>query len=213
MAIRDFKLGLGPSPEKITYLFIGESEDDLGKYPWYEFNHDTGKKIPVHEDSITGYIYNIVTHKKVSNNSKFAPGYKTDVHILADHKYVLRSGANTTFSRGFLLSLDHLYTQYGDEIFSTALTISVKQGEEKSVFCGVFDPQTGDKVFPKWDASSSLFPLVQKMQGALGQVVQTKEMVENYEVYRQAVDKHRDLKSKISDKPKSKRSIKKTEAK
>src|SRR5690606_4960349 len=140
------------------------------------------------EDSITGYIYNIVTHKKTSG--KFKPGYKTDIHILADHKYVLRSGANTTFSRGFLLSLDHLYTQYGDEIFSSPLTISVKQGDEKSVFCGLYDPQTGDKVFPKWDASSSLFPLVQKMQEALGQVVQTKEMVENYEVYNSAVIKH-----------------------
>lgn len=207
----EIKLGLGPSPEKVTYLFIGEAEGDEGATAWYELDFETSRKIPVKEDSLTGYIYNMVIVPKTFKNQV---NYKLDVHINADRRYVIRTGAGTTFSRGLLLSLKKLVADKGPEVFQSPITISVSQGDEKSVFCGVYDPVSREKIIPNWDGSAQLLPFVQEFQKVLGQLVQTKELIDDQELYRQKAREFRDSKKeaikKIQEPPTKKRRIKAT---
>lgn len=175
------KLGLGQSPETITYIFVGEAESPEGVTPWYEWDHDGNKAIPIKEDALTGYIYNIVVN---TTTFKGNPHYKVNIHVNADKKYVIRSGAGTTFTRGLVLSLHEIITADPD-MLKHPVTITIKQSDEsKAMFAGVF--LDGVKHIPKWDSEIALAPLIADIQKALGQVVQTKEMMDDKDLYRQA---------------------------
>lgn len=198
----EIKLGLGSSPDRVTYLFVGESDSEIGSTPWYEWDHDGNKAIPVREDAVTGYIYNIVINQKEFKGKR---NYKLNIHIQADHKYVIRCGAGTTYARGFLLSLNKLLEESSQRPLQHPLTISAQLGREstKVVFSGVYF--NGQKVIPDWDGEIPLMPLVQKIQGAMGQVVQTKEMMDDNEVYYQAQLAHREAAKQAEETQKPKR--------
>lgn len=175
------ELGLGYNPESIKFLFVGEAEDETGSTPWYEWNHDTNTAIPVHYDALTGYINNITI---VTKQFKGSTHYKIQVHVTADRRYRIQVGAGTVFARGLVLALAQQAST--KDAFKSPLTITVKQGDDsKAVFAGVFDSH-GQKVIAKWDSEALLMPIVQEIQAALGQVVQTKEMIDDPELYKQA---------------------------
>lgn len=185
------KLGLGISPESVTYLFIGEAESEEGTTAWYKLDFETTRPIPVKEDALTGVLTNVVINKKIFKNKD---NYKINIHINADHRFILRTGVGTTFSRGFVLSIIELINRYGEEALKNPITITVKQGEDssKAVFCGVF--YNGEKIIPRWDGEIVLAPLIANLQKALGQLVQTREMMEDSELYYQAQVKFREEK-------------------
>lgn len=191
------QLGLCSSPEKISFIFVGEAEDEKGSTPWYFLNFDTNTPIPIHDDALKGFIYNIVINAK---EFKGKTNYKLNIYVQADHKYVIRAGAGTVFARGFVLALITLLNSHPDAA-KDALTISVKQGDEgtKAVFCGLYDAE-GAKVKFTWDGETQLLPLVQSLQKKLGQIVQTKEMMESSEKYYEAVEERRKTTQTTGDK-------------
>lgn len=173
------KLGLGPNPEKVEYLFVGEQEGEQGNSLWYKLSD--GKVVPVLEEALTGQLTDIVV---ITKEFKGKTNYKVNFHIQADRKYVIRSGAGTTFSRGVVLGL--LEVLKIDPSFNP-ITIAVSQSQEdsKAVFGSVYDAR-GMKAKPKWDGQASLLPFINQLQTVLGTVVQTDELIKDREKYYEA---------------------------
>lgn len=126
----DIKLGFGPIP-RLQYIFVSREND----YCWYTLSEEK-KQIPIYDKALTGVITGIEVNKKVETS--FGETEKTDLHILADKPYVVRSGSDSYFSKGLLLSLNKL----SSEELQHPLTIAVEPGDKKIVFCNVYNPAT-----------------------------------------------------------------------
>jgi hypothetical protein len=176
------KLGLHMSPDKTEYLFVGEAESDEGATPWYKMDFENNRQIPVAQDALTGYIYNIVI---TSAEFKGKVNYKLNLYVRAEHKYVIRTGAGTTFSRGLVLSL-HKILKADSQALIQPMTITASHGQEDSkvTFCGIYS--NGEKIIPEWN-TESLSDKIEFLQKAMGQIVQTKEMMDDKALYWEAV--------------------------
>ena len=136
----DIKLGFGPIP-RLEYIFVSREND----YCWYSLSEEK-KQIPIYDKALTGVITGIEINKKVETS--FGETEKTDLHILADKPYVVRSGSDSYFSKSLLLSLDNL----SSEELQHPLTIAVEPGDKKVVFCKVYNPATYRSIGVSWDA-------------------------------------------------------------
>ncbi|AFY46727.1 hypothetical protein Nos7524_0823 [Nostoc sp. PCC 7524] len=140
----DVQLGFGSIP-KPQYVFVSKEND----YCWYMLSDDT-KQIPIYDRALTGLITGIEVNKKVETSHGEAE--KTDLHILADKPYVVRSGSESYFSKSLLLSLDALtYEQ-----LSQPLTIAVSPGDKTIVFCTIYNPVTYRAVGVSWDGHKEI---------------------------------------------------------
>ncbi|AFY53754.1 hypothetical protein Riv7116_1183 [Rivularia sp. PCC 7116] len=135
----DIKLGFGAIP-RLQYIFVSREND----YCWYSLSEDK-KQIPIYDKALTGVITGIEVNKKVETS--FGETEKTDLYILADKPYVVRSGSDSYFSKGLLLSLDKL----SSEELQQPLTIAVEPGDKKIVFCNVYNPATYRSIDVSWD--------------------------------------------------------------
>ncbi len=135
----DIKLGFGPIP-RLQYIFVSREND----YCWYTLAEEN-KQIPIYDKALTGIITGIEVNKKVETS--FGETEKTDLHILADKPYVVRSGSDSYFSKSLLLSLDNL----SSEELQHPLTIAVEPGDKKVVFCKVYNPATYRSIGVSWD--------------------------------------------------------------
>ena len=135
----DIKLGFGPIP-RLQYIFVSREND----YCWYTLAEEN-KQIPIYDKALTGIITGIEVNKKVETS--FGETEKTDLHILADKPYVVRSGSDSYFSKSLLLSLDNL----SSEELQHPLTIAVEPGDKKVVFCKVYNPTTYRSIGVSWD--------------------------------------------------------------
>ncbi|MEH2096427.1 hypothetical protein CDG77_09170 [Nostoc sp. 'Peltigera membranacea cyanobiont' 213] len=152
----EVKLGFGAVP-KPQYVFVSKESDHC----WYMLSDDT-KQIPIYERALTGVITGIEVNKKVETSH--GETEKTDLHILAEKPYVIRSGSESYFSKSLLLSLDALtYEQ-----LHQPLTIAVSPGEKTIVFCTIYNPVTYRSVDFSWDGHKEL------AWQALGQKVSLK---------------------------------------
>ncbi|MDZ8077841.1 MAG: hypothetical protein RMX35_01870 [Nostoc sp. DcaGUA01] len=133
------KLGFGAIP-KPQYVFVSKEADHC----WYMLSEDE-KRIPIYERALTGVITGIEVNKKVENT--FGEVIRTDLYVLADKPYIVRSGSDTYFCKGLLLSLDILTL----EQLRHPLTITVSPGDKKVVFCNIYDPVTYQSVGVSWD--------------------------------------------------------------
>ncbi|MEA5597069.1 hypothetical protein [Rivularia sp. UHCC 0363] len=106
---------------------------------------EENKQIPIYDKALTGIITGIEVNKKVETS--FGETEKTDLHILADKPYVVRSGSDSYFSKSLLLSLDNL----SSEELQHPLTIAVEPGDKKVVFCKVYNPATYKSIGVSWD--------------------------------------------------------------
>ncbi|AUS99657.1 hypothetical protein CLI64_04230 [Nostoc sp. CENA543] len=159
----DVKLGFGSIP-KPQYVFVSKESDHC----WYMLSDDT-KPIPIYDRALTGVITGIEVNKKVETSHGEAE--KTDLHILADKPYVVRSGSESYFSKSLLLSLDVLT----HEQLSQPLTISVSPGDKTIVFCTIYNPVTYRAVGVSWDGHKEID------WQALGQKVSVKiNNIQNY---------------------------------
>lgn len=158
----DFKLGLGPTPDPI-YLYVGETESDAAC--WYTLDPQNNQ-VPVKEPALTGYLAALrVTEKEF----KGKPNYKLDILMKADRNYVIRSGVETSFSRGVLLALEAIVQGAGD--IHDPLVIAVQRGDEdKVVFGRVYLAATGERIKAEWDRDCKLLPIIEGVQAALGEV-------------------------------------------
>jgi hypothetical protein len=135
----EVKLGFGAVP-KPQYVFVSKESDHC----WYMLAEDE-RRIPVYEKALTGIITGIEVNKKVENT--FGEVIRTDLNILADKPYIIRSGSDTYFCKGLLLSLDILTF----EQLRHPLTITVSPGDKKVVFCNIYDPVTYRSIGVSWD--------------------------------------------------------------
>ncbi len=135
----DIKLGFGPIP-RLQYIFVSREND----YCWYSLSEEK-KQIPIYDKALTGIITGIEVNKKVETS--FGETDKTDLFILADKPYVVRSGSDSYFSKGLLLSLDKLSA----EELQHPLTITVEPGEKKIVFCKLYNPATYRSIDVSWE--------------------------------------------------------------
>ncbi|AVH71382.1 hypothetical protein [Nostoc sp. 'Lobaria pulmonaria (5183) cyanobiont'] len=135
----EVKLGFGAVPRP-QYVFVSREPDHC----WYMLAEDE-KRIPIYERALTGVITGIEINKKVENT--FGEVIRTDLNILADKPYIIRSGSDTYFCKGLLLSLDILTF----EQLRHPLTITVSPGDKKVVFCNIYDPATYRSIGVSWD--------------------------------------------------------------
>ncbi len=140
----EVKLGFGAVP-KPQYVFISKESDHC----WYMLAEDE-KRIPIYERALTGVITGIEVNKKVENT--FGEVIRTDLNVLADKPYIIRSGSDTYFCKGLLLSLDILTF----EQLRHPLTIAVSPGDSNVVFCKIYDPITYRSVGVSWDGHKEL---------------------------------------------------------
>ncbi|PAX51155.1 hypothetical protein, partial [Brunnivagina elsteri] len=87
-----------------------------------------------------------------SVETSFGITSKTDLAILADKPYVIRSGRESIFSKSLLLSLDALTI----EQLQNPVTITVSPGEKTVVFCSVYDPATYRVVDFSWSGHKEI---------------------------------------------------------
>ncbi|BAY63244.1 hypothetical protein NIES22_33300 [Calothrix brevissima NIES-22] len=133
------KLGFGSIP-KPQYVFVSKENDHC----WYMLS-DEQRQIPIYDKALTGLITGIEVNKKVETS--YGEAEKTDLHILADKPYIVRSGSESYFSKSLLLSLDALtYEQ-----LVKPLTIAVSPGDKTIVFCTIYNPVTFRSVGVSWD--------------------------------------------------------------
>lgn len=159
----DVKLGFGSIP-KPQYVFVSKESDHC----WYMLSDDT-KPIPIYDRALTGLITGIEVNKKVETSHGEAE--KTDLHILADKPYVVRSGSESYFSKSLLLSIDVLT----HEQLCQPLTIAVSPGDKTIVFCTIYNPVTYRAVGVSWDGHKEID------WQALGQKVSVKiNNIQNY---------------------------------
>ncbi|MFN6561740.1 MAG: hypothetical protein RMY28_018355 [Nostoc sp. ChiSLP01] len=135
----EVKLGFGAIP-KPQYVFVSKESDHC----WYMLSDDK-KQIPIYDRALTGVITGIEVNKKIETSHGEAE--KTDLHILADKPYVIRSGSESYFSKSLLLSLEVLTC----EQLVHPLTIAVSPGEKTIVFCAIYNPVTYRSVGVSWD--------------------------------------------------------------
>lgn len=146
------------------YIFIGGSEEgEQHPYGWYSLNAD-GTKSGILQFGLRGAI---VALKIIKKFYKDKPVYKLDVFINADRPYAIRSGINTTFTRGFILSLHQYLVDTGN--IEKPFTIGIKVGEsDKVIFSSLFDYEdTYCKA--EWSKEAKLGPLIHEIQTALFQ--------------------------------------------
>ncbi|MEH2221725.1 hypothetical protein [Nostoc sp.] len=140
----EVKLGFGAVP-KPQYVFVSKESDHC----WYMLAEDE-KRIPIYERALTGVITGIEVNKKVENT--FGEVIRTDLNVLADKPYIIRSGSDTYFCKGLLLSLDILTF----EQLRHPLTVTVSPGDKKVVFCNIYDPVTYRSIGVSWDGHKEL---------------------------------------------------------
>jgi hypothetical protein len=162
----DIKLGFGSIP-KAQYIFVNRETDAC----WYVLSEE-GKQIPISEKALTGVITGLECNKSVE--TQYGLTNKTDLAIVADKPYVIRSGRESYFSKSLLLSLDALTV----EQLRHPLTITVSPGDKTVVFCSIYDPATYRVVDFSWDGHKdiNLQVLEQRVVYKISQVVATNQL-------------------------------------
>ncbi|MEH2405623.1 hypothetical protein [Nostoc sp.] len=140
----EVKLGFGAIP-KPQYVFVSKEADHC----WYMLAEDE-RRSPIYERALTGVITEIEVNKRVE--TKFGVVEKTDLYILADKPYIIRSGSESYFSKSLLLSLDILTS----EQLRNPLTIAVSSGDSNVVFCNIHDSVTYRSVGVSWDGHNEI---------------------------------------------------------
>lgn len=161
----DIKLGFGSIP-RAQYIFVSRE----GENCWYMLSEDE-KQIPIFDKALTGIITGIECNKSVE--TKFGITSKTDLAILADKPYVIRSGRESIFSKSLLLSLDALTL----EQLQNPVTITVSPGEKTVVFCSIYDPATYRVVDFSWNGHKeiNLQALEERVAEKISQIISVNQ--------------------------------------
>lgn len=161
------QLGFQRQPPGRVFIYVGAEKEVGEPFNWYVLGEDS-IKIPIYENYLTGYVTGIrVTPKRWKDKPW---GYKVDLSLRSDKEYVIRSGVETSFSKGLVNSLVKV------EDLSRPICISVVPGttEAKVVWCNILDGITGKGIFVKGEnRAEKLSPLIFDLQARLGVEVQT----------------------------------------
>ncbi len=135
------KLGFH-QPLSRLYVFIKNEGNAL----WYYL--DDAKKIYIQESALSGVIRSLEVKEA---NTSHGDRMKLDVEVVADRRYVLRSGVESAFSRGMLM----LIAALSDEQLKRPVTLELKAGDEKgNVLVSGRDPQSFEPIVTgKWEGA------------------------------------------------------------
>lgn len=129
------RLGFHP-PLTRLYVFIKNEGNAL----WYYL--DDGQKRYIQDTALTGTLKRLEV-KEVQTNFKAEAELKADFEIVADRRYVLRSGIDTAFTKGMLLTIAAL----SDAQLKQPITLELKPGEERNnVLVSARDPETFEPI-------------------------------------------------------------------
>lgn len=165
------KEGLMHSPEP-NYLHVDLGKDDDGvPYPWHLYDYDSDRQIPVYEPALRGRLTEIKIRKGVYKNKEH---FKVVFKVVSGATvWFIRTGVETTFARGVLLSLNEISPTFEH---NPEFVFYAKPGDT-AVYGSVYFAETMDLVPKEWDAEIQLLPIIQSLQAALGQEPQTLEQV------------------------------------
>lgn len=127
------KLGFH-APLTRLYVFIKNEGNAL----WYYL--DDGQKRYIQESALTGTLKRFEVKEA---QTSFGNEVKADFEVMADRRYVLRSGVDTAFTKGMLMTIAAL----SDEQLNRPITIELKAGDEKgNVLMSARDPETFEPI-------------------------------------------------------------------
>ncbi|MEJ1936486.1 hypothetical protein WDZ92_40360 [Nostoc sp. NIES-2111] len=155
--VTEIKLGLGEPPYPV-YLYVDKEEVNNYVYSWHHWEPKQKIKTLVPQRSLTGYISEL---RVTSVDFKGKDNMKLDIVVFADQLYIIRSGVETIFTKSFLLAASLI------EDFTRPITIVANPGDEKVVFCSVFDAQTRQRVRYTWDANTDFASMIIDIQSRL----------------------------------------------
>ena len=133
------QLGFHP-PLSRLYVFIKNEAGCL----WYWL--DDGQKRYIQYTAITGTLKRFEIKE---SQTSFGNEEKADFEIIADRRYVLRSGTDTAFTKGMLMIASAL----SDDRIKRPVTLELKAGDEKgNVLVSCRDPETFEPILTgKWE--------------------------------------------------------------
>lgn len=150
-------LGLCNIPEPI-YLYVRSGGFEGRNYCWYYHNTDTKVNTPEYATGVCGYLSEVrVTAKEF--NGRETP--KLDIVISANETYIIRTGIDTNYAKGFLLAIELV------EDLSLPLIIGCSAGEQNTVFCQVYDATTKSRFKPAWDSRVDCASIIHAVQARL----------------------------------------------
>ena len=127
------KLGFH-APLTRLYVFIKNEANAL----WYYL--DDGTKRYIQETALTGTLKRFEVKEA---QTSFGSELKADFEVIADRRYVLRSGTDTAFTKGMLLVIASL----SDNQLKRPITLELKAGEEKNnVLVSARNPETFEPI-------------------------------------------------------------------
>jgi hypothetical protein len=130
-------------PLSRLYVFVKNEGNCL----WYYL--DDGRKIYIAETALTGVLRGLeMKEASTSHGDRM----KLDIELVADRRYVLRSGIDSAFSRGMLMTIAAL----SDEQLKRPITLELKPGDEKgNVLVSGRNPETFEPIVTgKWEGAN-----------------------------------------------------------
>jgi hypothetical protein len=154
------RLGFHP-PLTRLYIFIKNEGNAL----WYYLEDSQKRYIP--ETALTGTLKRLDIKE---SETSFKTELKADFEIVADRRYVLRSGIETAFTKGMLMVIAAL----SDERLHRPITLELKAGDEKgNVLVSARDPETFEPIRTGgWDKNTDWNALMNRAIARLGGEVQ-----------------------------------------
>lgn len=127
------KLGFH-APLTRLYVFIKNEGNAL----WYYL--DDGVKRYIQETALTGILKRFEVKEA---QTSFGTELKADFEVVADRRYVLRSGTDTAFTKGMLMTIAAL----SDKQLRLPITLELKAGDERgNVLVSARDPETFEPI-------------------------------------------------------------------
>jgi hypothetical protein len=160
----ELKLGICNLPEPV-YLYVKKGDWEGKSYCWYYHDPETERNTPEYSPALCGYFSEL---RLTPKDFKGKDNMKLDIVVLADKTYIIRSGIETNFTKGFLLAIALV------KDLSRPIIIGCSPGEQNTVFCRIYDALTKSKVEIDWSARSDWASIIKSVQNKLGALHQSQ---------------------------------------
>ncbi|MFN6474070.1 MAG: hypothetical protein RMY36_030945 [Nostoc sp. SerVER01] len=158
----ELKLGICNLPEPI-YLYVNKGDWEGKSYCWYYHDPETKINTPEYSPAICGYLSEL---RLTPKDFKGKDNMKLDIVLSADKTYIIRSGIETNFTKGFLLAIALV------KDLSRPIIIGCSPGEQNTVFCRIYDALTKSKVEVDWNVQTDWASIIKSIQAKLGAIHQ-----------------------------------------
>jgi hypothetical protein len=155
------EVGFSDAPAGVpTFIFVKNE----GEYLWYQWNFDNNRQIPIAQKFLTGVITDLQQFDKEWQGK---PMPKLRISVKADKNYIIQTGLDSVFARGFLLHFGELSSaQIGQAITIGVVPNDTSQGSAATVFCDLY--ADGERVIAEWDRDANPQDLLTEAQKRLG---------------------------------------------